>query len=167
MTGAVARVFAAAVAGVAIGLVFEPNVQDAVRVALLFALAAVVALVAVRVYEWQSDAEELQELELPTSAAGEWRIPQLDAARLQARAAGSSADAMHRFFRPVLVELTAARLARRYGTDLQREPEAAQALVSPELWDIVRSNRPAPHETHGRGLSMRRLRALVSEVERI
>ena len=161
------RVFAAGIAGAAIGLVFESTVEDAVRIALLFALAAVVLLVAVRIYEWRGGTEELEELELPAGAPGEWRIPQLDAARLQARAAGSSADAMHRFFRPALTELTAARLARRYGIELQRQPGEAQALVTPDLWELVRPNRPAPHETHGRGLSMRRLRALVGEVERI
>jgi hypothetical protein len=132
----------------------------------LFAAIAVVLVAVRRVYDWQRPTTELEELLVPAHEVTEWRVPQLDAARLQARAAISSADALHRFFRPVLTELTAARLSRTYGVDLDSNPDDARELVSAELWELVRPGRPEPHDTHARGLPMRRVRALVEEVER-
>ena len=162
----VAFVGGAAVVGAACGFLVEPDAAHVMRLAVLFSAAAVVLVAARRVYDWQRPTTELEELLVPAHEVTEWRIPQLDAARLQARAAISSADALHRFFRPVLTELAAVRLSRTHGVDLNRNPDDARALVSPELWELVRPGRPEPHDTHARGLSIRRVRALVEEVER-
>jgi hypothetical protein len=162
----VAFVGAAAVVGAASGFLVEPDAAHVMRLAVLFAAIAVVLVAVRRVYDWQRPTTELEELLVPAHEATEWRVPQLDAARLQARAAISSADALHRFFRPVLTELTAARLSRTYGVDLDSNPDDARELVSAELWELVRPGRPEPHDTHARGLPMRRVRALVEEAER-
>ena len=161
----VALVCAAALAGAAFGLLLEPDAAHAVRLAVLFAAGAVVLIVVRRVYDWQQPTNELDELLVPANEVTEWRIPQLDAARLQARAALSSADALHRFFRPVLTELVAARLSRRSGVDLRRQPDDARVLVSAELWELVRPDRPPPVNRHAEGIRPAELRRAVEALE--
>ena len=73
----------------------------------------------------------------------------------------------HIRLRPVLREIAAIRLRRRYGVDLDREPARAQELVPSAAWDAVRPDRPPPEDRLARGPSLASLRELVSELERL
>jgi hypothetical protein len=84
----------------------------------------------------------------------------------QLRLAQASADELHRHFRPLVVQLAAAQLARKHGVVLEREPARARALVGEHLWELIRPDRPAPAE-HGRGLRSNDLRRLIAELEEL
>jgi hypothetical protein len=68
-----------------------------------------------------------------------------DLARLERAVSTATAHAgeLHLRLRPVLREVAADGLLRR-GLDLDRDPEAARAVLAPDTWEIVRPDRPAP-----------------------
>lgn len=69
--------------------------------------------------------------------------------------------------RPVLAEIAAARLRRRYGVDLDREPARARELLGRSAWETVRPDADPPADRLGRGPSIASLRAVVDELERV
>ena len=69
--------------------------------------------------------------------------------------------------RPVLVEIAAARLKRRYGVDLDREPGRARELLGRSAWETVRPDARPPADRLGRGPSLASLRTVVDELERV
>jgi hypothetical protein len=96
------------------------------------------------------------------AAAGQ--IEQSDWLERQLRLAQASADELHRHFRPVVVQVAAAQLARKHGVALEREPARVRALVGERLWELIRPDRPPPPE-RGRGLRTEELRRLIAELE--
>jgi hypothetical protein len=96
--------------------------------------------------------------------AGGSQIEQSDWLERRLHLAQASADELHRHFRPVVVQVAAAQLARKHGVALEREPARAQALVGEHLWELIRPDRPAPPE-RGRGLRSDELRRLIAELE--
>ena len=73
----------------------------------------------------------------------------------------------HMRLRPVLREIAAVRLRRRYGVELDREPARARELVPSTAWDAVRPDRPPPRDRLASGPSLAKLRELASELERL
>jgi len=73
----------------------------------------------------------------------------------------------HMRLRPVLREIAAVRLRRRYGVELDREPARARELVPSAAWDAVRPDRPPPRDRLASGPSLAKLRELASELERL
>jgi hypothetical protein len=73
----------------------------------------------------------------------------------------------HMRLRPVLCEIAALRLRRRYGVELDREAARARELVPSTLWEIVRPDRPPPRDRLASGPSLASLREIVSELERL
>ena len=73
----------------------------------------------------------------------------------------------HMRLRPILREITALRLRRRYGVELDREPARARELVPSAAWDVVRPDRPPPRDRLASGPSLGNLRELASELERL
>lgn len=69
--------------------------------------------------------------------------------------------------RPVLREIAAARLKRRYGVDLDREPGRARELLGTSAWETVRPDAEPPADRLGRGPSVASLRTVVDELERV
>ena len=69
--------------------------------------------------------------------------------------------------RPVLREIAAARLQRRYGVDLDREPVRARELLGTSSWEAVRTDAQPPADRLGRGPSVASLRTVVDELERV
>lgn len=75
---------------------------------------------------------------------------------------------LHYRLRPLVREIAAARLSRRYGVDLDRQPERARALIGEgRVWELVRPEREPPEERHARGWSRAELEGLVDELERV
>ena len=74
-----------------------------------------------------------------------------------------SAGGLHYRVRPVLVELTVARLRDSHGIDLAH-PRAA-TVVGDALWQIVRPDAPAPHDRMAPGMSPSMLRDALDRLE--
>ncbi len=81
-------------------------------------------------------------------------------------ATGTAFDVHYRL-RPALREVAEHRLATRRGIDLERAPEAAQAVLGDETWAIVRPDRERPAYHHAPGVTLERVRLAVEALERI
>jgi hypothetical protein len=79
----------------------------------------------------------------------------------------SSADDEHARLRPLVTDLARQRLADHAGVRLDGDPEAAAAAVGPEVWELVRPDRPRPPDRRARGIPAARLRRVVESLERI
>lgn len=79
-------------------------------------------------------------------------------------AATSHAGELHLRLRPILREIAANGLRGR-GVDLDAEPQAAQELLAPETWELVRPDRPRPDDAFARGLAPVRLNAVLDDLE--
>jgi hypothetical protein len=78
-----------------------------------------------------------------------------------------SAFHVHARLRPVLREIAAHRLLKRYGVDLDVEPGRARELVGPAAWELVRPERPPPADRLAVGPTLPELRTVLSELERV
>ena len=79
----------------------------------------------------------------------------------------SSADDEHARLRPLVTDLARQRLADHTGVRLDGDPEAAAAAVGPEVWELVRPDRPVAPDRRARGIPVARLRRVVESLERI
>jgi hypothetical protein len=73
----------------------------------------------------------------------------------------TSAVHLHTRLLPLLRDAVAARL----GIDVDLHPERARAVLDRESWELLRPDRPAPADRSAPGLPIRRVRALVDEIE--
>ena len=76
----------------------------------------------------------------------------------------NAGSAYHRLL-PLLRAAAEARLASRHGVELDRRPDAAQALLGEEAWEWLRPDRPEPVDRFGRGVPRERVAALIERVE--
>jgi hypothetical protein len=79
-------------------------------------------------------------------------------------AATSHAGELHLRLRPILREIAANGLRRR-GVDLDAQPQAAQELLAPETWELVRPDRPRPDDAFARGLAPAQLNVVLDDLE--
>ena len=79
----------------------------------------------------------------------------------------ADADHAHRRLLPLLRAAAAARLAARHGFELERRPDAARALLGEDVWELLRPDRPAPRDRHGRGVPGERVAAVIERIERL
>ena len=78
--------------------------------------------------------------------------------------ATTHAGDLHLRLRPILREIAADGLRRR-GVDLDAQPQAAQKLLAPDTWEVVRPDRPRPDDAFARGLTPKRLDAVLDDLE--
>ena len=71
---------------------------------------------------------------------------------------------LHLRLRPILREIAADGLRRR-GVELDTQPQAAQKLLTPETWELVRPDHPRPQDAFAPGLAPKRLDAVLDELE--
>jgi hypothetical protein len=68
----------------------------------------------------------------------------------------------------VLRELALGLLRERRGVALDQQPERAEALLGPELYDLVRANRVEPADRHApAGIDQQDIETLVSRLEHL
>lgn len=114
---------------------------------------------------------------LPRRASGfeaAFAVPQLRAARpaslsrteREVTLATGTAFDVHYRLRPV-VQTVASGLLLRRGIDLERSPERAQAVLGPDLWELVRPDRPPPANRTAAGMPVGELARAVEDLERI
>jgi hypothetical protein len=77
----------------------------------------------------------------------------------------ADASHSHRRLLPLLRAAAAARLAAGHGIELDRRPDAAQARLGDEAWELLRPDRPEPADRHGPGLPREYVEFLIEKVE--
>jgi hypothetical protein len=84
------------------------------------------------------------------------------------RFATSSAGDLHTRLRPVLRQVAAHRLAaRNIGLDTPRHQEAAEAILGPMAFDLVRKDRPRPAERFAAGATRASIEHVIETLERL
>jgi hypothetical protein len=83
------------------------------------------------------------------------------------RLSTASAGETHHRLAPMLREIAAQRLAAGRRIDMGRDMEAARASVSSSTWELIRPDRPAPHDRHGNGPSLAELESAIAELEQL
>ena len=78
--------------------------------------------------------------------------------------ATTHAGDLHLRLRPILREIAADGLRRR-GVELDTQPQAAQELLAPDTWELVRPDRPRPDNAFAPGLAPKRLDAVLDDLE--
>ena len=79
--------------------------------------------------------------------------------------AASTAFDVHYRLRPVVREIAAERLWSKHAVDLDGEASRAEPLLSREIWELVRPDRPPPIDPFARGLGLAGIEAVVAELE--
>jgi hypothetical protein len=77
----------------------------------------------------------------------------------------ASAGSAHHRLLPLLRGAAEARLASRHGVELDRRPEAAQALLGEHAWEWLRPDRPEPADRFGPGVPRAHVTALIERIE--
>ena len=95
------------------------------------------------------------------------RLPELARVEREVALGVGNAHELHYRLRVRVREIAATRLSARRGIDLEREPEAARAVLEPELWDLLRPDREQPADRFGPGLGVVQLRAVMDGLDRI
>ena len=80
-------------------------------------------------------------------------------------ATGTAFDVHYRL-RPLVAPLATGVLLRR-GIDLERRPDAAETLLGPGLWGLVRPDRPAPDDRTAAGIPLVAVEGMVDDLERL
>jgi hypothetical protein len=80
--------------------------------------------------------------------------------------AGGTAFDVHYRLRPTLQRLAAGLLLRK-GIDLERNPERAETVVGPDVWELVRPDRKAPEDRTAPGLRPEAVERAVDALERL
>jgi hypothetical protein len=71
----------------------------------------------------------------------------------------------HQRLLPILREAAAARLASRHGVELELRPEAAEALLGDDVWELLRPDRSEPADRFDPGVSRARVVAVIEQLE--
>ena len=87
------------------------------------------------------------------------------AEREVALAVGTAFDVHYRL-RPSLRAVASGLLLRR-GVDLERSPARARELLGPDVWELIRPDRPAPDDRSAPGLPPAALERAVGDLERV
>jgi hypothetical protein len=66
---------------------------------------------------------------------------------------------------PLLRSAAAARLATRRGIELERRPDAAQAALGDDVWELLRPDRPEPADRFAPGVPRDRVTAVIERLE--
>jgi hypothetical protein len=79
----------------------------------------------------------------------------------------SSAEDAHVRLRPLVAGLAGQRLADHTGVRLDGDPDVVATAVGPDVWELVRPDRPPPADRRARGIPPAQLRRVVESLERI
>jgi hypothetical protein len=95
-----------------------------------------------------------------------FEIPGLRAVETDVRMSTANAFGVERRLKPVLRELAAWRLRRNHGIDLDRDPEAARAVLGDRLWPLVKASDAFP-EYRDPGMPLADVQAGVDRLEQV
>jgi hypothetical protein len=80
-------------------------------------------------------------------------------------ATGTAFD-VHFRLRPLLLTISTGLLLRR-GIDLARRPDRAEELLGPNVWELVRPDRPSPADRTAPGIPIASVESAVDDLERL
>jgi hypothetical protein len=171
ITDAVGLAVLAGVALVVVSLLVPSQWRLALD-AYLLCVGALALMALTRVIRFVSAASETSEFEAALHASRSRRRPEREpqlptVARLEREVTLATANAFdfHVRLRPTFREIAEHRLFDRYGIALDGEPERASAILGPDVWELVRPDRPPPRDRHSEGLPAERLRHAVETLE--
>jgi hypothetical protein len=142
----------------------EPVVQAYLLV--IGGLAGLTALAAVRFAQGEGGPSQFERA-LRRGRPRVKRPERLEQLERQVALASESAFDLHFRLRPTVVAIASERLWSRHGIDLEARPDRARSLLSPELWGLVRPDRPPPANRLARGSGSGELSAVVDALERL
>ncbi len=156
----------AAAAGLTVALLLYETTGGLTLVIYVFILGmALIALILSRLRTTLPLAPEFRHL-VRRSENSTDEVVQFRTIARQLTLSSSSEHDLHSHLRPLVQEIARARLARRHGIDLEREPERARALMGDGLaWDLIRPDRERPEDLLARGWSKTQLEQLMDELE--
>lgn len=160
---------ALAVVGLAVALVQRPGDRAlATDVFLLFlgGLALAVLLRATATAESPLLGPSPLELALRERPAPQEQIPELERVVRTISMATQTIFDVHYRLRPLLRDVARHRLARR-GVDLDAPGGAAESLLGPDAWSLVRPDLPRPRHHFERGIELEALTRAVDALERV
>jgi hypothetical protein len=165
----IATTAAGATVLLAVMLGIGPVSAHEILAAYILVLAAIALAALTRVARSASEFPPQSSFEaaLAVGTVDRSRPPELVRTEREITLGVSSAAHLHQRLLPILREAAAARLSAGHNVDLERRPEAAKALLGEDAWDLLRPDRPEPHDRNAPGISMRRLRDVVSTLERL
>jgi hypothetical protein len=147
-----------ALAGVGNGL--------AVLAYVLFIAALVLAWVVGRLRMALPPAPDFQRL-LATKEPPEPVVEQLETVKRMVTLASASRSDLLRL-RPLAREIVGARVSRRYGIDLERDPEQAHTVLqNSRTWELLYPDSALPADPRASGWSRRELEQLIEELENL
>jgi hypothetical protein len=130
-------------------------------------VAAIVLLMLVRHSRGGQGLQHAGHFEAALRRRKETPQPPVDLLRMERELELGIADATHAHRRllPLLRAAATARLDSRHGIELDRRPDAAEALLGEEVWELLRPDRPEPTDRHGPGVPRASVAAVIEQVE--
>ncbi len=154
--------------GLVVGIYLSTGLEHIFLDVYLLAIGGVLLLALVRTTWIRGAGERRSEFD---RSLHEMRRPRQDSGPLalarELDLSTMSAFHLHVRLRPMLREIAAHRVRRRYGVELDLEPARARELVGTEAWEIVRPDRPPPADRLAVGPPLSTLRLVVDELEQI
>jgi hypothetical protein len=161
-------------AGFVLGFVFAPSDRRVAAAAYLLLLGTLALVAVARRLRLRAPGHEPSlfarhsgpALRLPIRRRSR-RPTELEMLQGRLLVSGQNAADFHVRLRPILREIAAARLARAHGVVLDRDRDAARALLGDALWEVVRPDRPEPSARSLPGPGLEGLRPLIERLEEV
>ena len=130
-------------------------------------VAAIALVLLVRHARARGGPQHASRFEAALRGRPETPEPPVELLRMERELELGIADSAHAYRRllPLLRAAAEARLASRHGIELDRRPDAAEALLGDEAWELLRPDRPEPADRHGRGIPRATVAAAIERVE--
>jgi hypothetical protein len=93
------------------------------------------------------------------------RPPELVRIEQQLALAATTAFDVHYRLRHLVRDVAVQRLWARHAIDFEADAERAELLVGPEVWELVRPDRPAPADPFAPGLGLAGIDKVITELE--
>ena len=153
------------VALIGIALVAPGRLELAVRIYALVLASTAIVLLLLALRRAYPDERPLRETARPAPK----RTPPPTLARLEHEVALGVAGSFDLHFRlvPRLRALATGLMSSRRKVELTSAPDAARAILGPEAWELVRSDRKPPQERLGKGMPADELARVVDALEAI
>ena len=103
------------------------------------------------------------EAALRTKAPGDLPPSQLETTERRVELGIARAADLHFHLRPMLREIAAARLASRYGYDI--DSPHGRAVLGDETWELVYADRPPPEIRFAAGIPLAELERVLDRLE--
>lgn len=151
----------------AVVVLFFPEGDD--RVWWFRGYAVLVGVLATRVLVTWVDAQPRPQSPPPFRRRRRWSRraiaePNRPTARLVHLATFSAGDA-HRGLRPALQEVADERLRAHHGIGL--DDPGAERWLTPTTWELVRPDRPRPHDLRAPGLTLDAIDRIIDDLEQL